>query len=185
MSTARKRATYDDVLSAPPDQVAEIVDGELHLHPRPTTLHARTSTVLGAELEFPFGRGKGGPGGWLLLDEPELHLGTHVLVPDLAGWRRERMPELPDAPYIMLAPDWLCEILSPSTEALDRGGKLPIYARQGVAHAWLINPSTRVLEVYRLDGTTFRLIATHVDRETVRAEPFEAYELELSLLWER
>jgi len=185
MSTARKRATYEDVLSAPADKVAELVDGELHVSPRPATLHANAATTLGAELLLPFGKGRGGPGGWLFLDEPELHLGAHVLVSDLAAWRRERMPELPDAPFIGTAPDWLCEVLSPSTEALDRGGKLPIYARQGVAYAWLVNPNTRVLEVFRLDGSTYRLIATHRDAELVRAEPFEAHELELALLWAR
>lgn len=119
------------------------------------------------------------------LDEPELHLGRAILVPDLAGWRRERLPELPDAPFLTVAPDWVCEVLSPSTEQFDRAEKLPLYARQGVAHAWLVNPDVRTLEVLRLDGATFRVISTHREGDKVRAEPFDAYELDLALLWAR
>src|SRR6185503_17557356 len=123
---ARQRATYEDVLAAPRNRVAEILFGVLHSHPRPAAPHARAASVLGVRLGGPFDLGEGGPGGWVILDEPEVHLGEHVLVPDLAGWRRERMPALPEAAYFELAPDWVCEVLSPGTQAIDRADKMPI-----------------------------------------------------------
>src|SRR5690606_30130204 len=125
--------------------------------PRPAAIHAVAASVLGGELSGPFHRGRGGPGGWVILDEPELHLGGDVLVPDLAGWRRERMPEIPDAAGFELAPDWVCEVLSPSTEAVDRAQKVRLYAREGVAHVWLLNPRGRTLEVLALDGSGYRI----------------------------
>jgi Uma2 family endonuclease len=121
----------------------------------------------------------------VLLDEPELHLGDDILVPDLADWRRERMPEIPDAPYFELAPDWVCEVLSPSTYAKDRGRKLPIYAREGVQHAWLMEPKARLLEVLVLDGNSYRIAATHEGDARVHAVPFDAIALELGILWQR
>ena len=139
-----KRATYEDVLNAPENKVAEILDGELVLSPRPALRHSAASSQLGAAIGSAFDRragDPGGPGGWRILDEPELHLGEHVVVPDLAGWRRERLPVVPDDPFTSLAPDWVCEVLSPSTERIDRGRKLRIYAEAGVAHAWLVQPS--------------------------------------------
>lgn len=183
----RKLATYDDVLSAPPSVIAELIAGELHTHPRPRLRHAAAATTLGSELEPAFGRGRGGPGGWIILAEPELHLGSgpDVLVPDLAGWHRSRMPELPDEPYATLAPDWTCEVLSRSTEAFDRTAKLPIYAREQVSHVWLVDPDVETLEVFRLDGETYRLVLTASGTKTVRAEPFDAIELALQELWRR
>jgi Uma2 family endonuclease len=183
-----KRASYDDLLALPPDRVGEIVDGVLYTQARPATRHARAASVLGGELEPPFGRGRGGgPGGWILLDEPELHLGREpdVLVPDLAGWRRARMPELPDAPYLTLPPDWACEVLSDSTRALDRSKKLPVYARERVGHVWLVDPSARTLEIFRFDGDGYRLVVTFADDAPCRAEPFHAIELDLAGLWQR
>ncbi|MBI5482392.1 MAG: Uma2 family endonuclease [Deltaproteobacteria bacterium] len=182
---ARKQATYEDVLNAPPNRVAELIHGVLHLHPRPAARHAGSSSSLGGLLSGPFRFGRGGPGGWIILDEPELHLGRHVLVPDLAGWRRERMPELPDAPFLEVPPNWACEVLSPSTAALDRGEKMPLYAAQGVTHVWLIDPVSETLEVYRLDGATYRAVATHVKDAVVHAEPFDAIELALADQWAR
>jgi len=181
---ARKRATYEDVLAAPAHHVAELIDGVLHLQPRPRSRHARASSRLGIALAG-FDADEPVPGGWVLLDEPELHLDDDVLVPDLAGWRRARMPEMPDAPFIELAPDWCCEVLSPSTEDVDRADKLPIYARVGVAHVWLVDPLVRTLEILRLDGDTYRAIATHRGEARVRAEPFDAIELALAPLWAR
>jgi Uma2 family endonuclease len=177
--------TYDDLLALPADEVGEIIGGVLHANPRPALTHAAASSALGEELGPPFKRGKGGPGGWIILDEPEIHLGVDVVVPDLAGWRRERMPELPESPFTTLAPDWLCEVLSPSTHNLDRGEKLPLYARERVAHVWLVDPIAQYLEVLRLDGETFRIVATFTADATVRAEPFDAIELDLSVLWRR
>jgi Uma2 family endonuclease len=178
-------ATYADIEALPPNMVGEIVRGVLYANPRPASPHARASSRLGAELDGPFDRGRGGPGGWIVLDEPELHLGEDVLVPDLGGWRRARMPEMPHAPFFTLAPDWLCEVLSPSTASLDRGEKLPVYARARVAHVWFVDPLIKTLEVLRLDGDTYRLIRTWHDDARVRAEPFDAIELELAGLWER
>ncbi len=185
MSVAKKVAGYEDVLGAPAHKVAEVIRGSLSLSPRPTLLHARAASRLGSELGGPFDRGRGGPGGWVILDEPELHLGDDIVVPDLAGWRRARMPELPDVPFQTLATDWVCEVLSPSTEALDRGDKVGIYAASGVSHAWLLSPTTRVLEVLELDGRTFRIVATFKNDAKVRARPFDAIELDLGALWER
>jgi Uma2 family endonuclease len=181
---ARRRATYEDVLAAPEHMVAEIVDGELRLQPRPAKPHAAAATALGEELGPPFKRGKGGPGGWIILDEPEIHLGEDIVVPDLGGWRRERMPALvDDEPYFTVAPDWICEVLSPSTATLDRAKKLPIYAREGVSHAWLVDPRARTLEVLRLEGRNWLVLGVFADDARVRAEPFEVFELELGILW--
>ena len=178
-----KRATYDDVLNAPESKVAEILDGELVLSPRPGPPHATVASEIGMILGPPFHRGIGGPGGWRILDEPELHCGDHVLVPDLAGWRRERMPTLPDRAFFTLAPDWVCEVLSPATERADRGRKLRIYGEAGVAHAWFLKPSDRTLEVLRLREGSWMIVGLWEDAAVVRAEPFEAIELDLGPLW--
>ena len=182
-SPARKAATYDDLLKLPDDKIGEIVDGELYASPRPAVPHVVAHSALNSELGAPFQFGRGGPGGWWILVEAEIHLEDDTLVPDLAGWRRERLPRMPNAPAVTLAPDWVCEILSPSTERLDRVRKLPAYARHGVGHAWLINPSTRTLEVYRREGGSWVLAATHADDALVRAEPFDAIEIDLLRLW--
>jgi Uma2 family endonuclease len=157
----------------------------LHTLPRPASRHARAASRLGAELDGPFDRGKGGPGGWLILDEPELHLGSDVLVPDLAGWRRARMPELPDTPAFQLPPDWVCEVLSPSTSATDRAEKMPIYARENVGFAWLVDPLARTLEALRLEAGRWVVLGTWRDDAKIRAEPFDAVEIGLAVLWER
>ncbi|HEY2511597.1 MAG TPA: Uma2 family endonuclease [Polyangiaceae bacterium] len=180
---AKRQATYEDLLAVPEHLVAEILHGVLVTQPRPAARHARAASVLGIELGAPFDRGKGGPGGWILLDEPELHLHGDVLVPDLAGWRRERMPELPDAAAFDLPPDWVCEVLSPSTAATDRTEKMPVYARERVAHLWLVDPIARMLEVLRLDGSRWLLLGAWRDDAKVAAEPFEAFELDLASLW--
>jgi Uma2 family endonuclease len=180
---ARKAATYEDVLAAPPHMVAEIVDGELVLSPRPASRHAVAASTLGEEIGPPFKRGRGGPGGWLIVDEPELHLANNILVPDLAGWRRERMALLPDAPFLTIAPDWICEVLSPGSARFDRGKKMPLYGQAAVRNAWLVDPEERTLEVDRLVDARWSLLATFSDDERVRAEPFDAIELDLSVLW--
>lgn len=189
--TAPNDPAVEAAFQAVPDtMVAEILDGHLHTTPRPPRRHASTAAVLGGELHAPFRRGNGGPGGWVLLDKPELHLGPKPdkLVPDLAGWRRDRMPDAVgpiDAPsFYDLAPDWICEILSPRTEATDRATKMRIYRREGVGHAWLINPITRTLEVYRLETGRWILLDTFEDDAIVRAEPFDAIALSLAVLWE-
>lgn len=181
----KKTATYADLTALSPHVVGEIIDGELIASPRPATLHARAASRLGMDLGGPFDRGKGGPGGWIILDEPELHIVGQVLVPDLAGWRRARMPEMPDAPYIELAPDWLCEVLSPATATVDRARKMDHYAAAGVRHVWLVDPAATTLEIYRLDAEGWRLVQTHAGEATIRPEPFDAVELDLGSLWSR
>ena len=176
-------ATYDDLRDVPDNFVAEMFDGDLYATPRPALPHARAATVLGVELGNAFDRGRDGPGGWVILDEPELHFGNDVLVPDLAGWRRERLPTVPAAAYMTLAPDWVCEVLSASTEALDRGKKLRVYAREGVAHVWLLDPLRRTLEVLALESGKWAALAAHEGRGRARAPPFDAIELELGALW--
>jgi len=184
-STAKKLATYEDVLAAPEHVVAQLVDGVLITQPRPAYRHARAGSKLHGFLDGPFDDGIDGPGGWVILFEPELHLGQDVLVPDIAGWRRERMPELPDVPYSDLAPDFCCEILSPSTARLDRGRKLGIYGEHGVGHVWLVDPLAQTLEVMVLDGASYRLMAVHGDDDVVEAVPFDAVPLKLARLWSR
>lgn len=183
---AKRRASYEDVLAAPPKVVAELLFGTLHTHPRPSLRHANASSHLGVLLGGPFRFGHGGPGGWILYDEPELHLGADILVPDLAGWRRERLAALPeDAPWTAIAPDWACEVLSPSTQAIDRAEKMEIFLRERVGHVWLIDPIAKTLEVYRHGGDLWHRVAVHREADSVRAEPFDAVELALGLLWER
>lgn len=182
---AKRAATYEDLLKVPAHLVAEILEGELYATPRPAVLHAVAASALGSELGGPFHQGRGGPGGWWILHEPELHLGPDVVVPDLAGWRRTRLPLLSDVAAITVAPDWACEILSPSTEAVDRVPKLHIYAREGVGNVWLVNPKTHTLEVMRLANGAWVLIATFDGDASVHVEPFEVLPLDLFRLWGR
>ena len=179
----KKKATYQDVLDAPEHKVAEIIDGDLYLSPRPAMPHSLAALAIGGELYPPFHRGRGGPGGWLILFEPELHIDENVVVPDIAGWRRDRLPSVPDVAYLTLAPDWICEVLSRSTERIDRSKKLRIYARAGVSHAWLVDPLKKSLEIFRLRDGMWVVVAVHFGDERVRAEPFDAIELDLAALW--
>jgi Uma2 family endonuclease len=180
---AKKYATYEDLLTVPDTLVAEIIHGVLVTSPRPAVPHAVATSTLGIDLGSAFQRGRGGPGGWWILDEPEIHLGRDVLVPDLAGWRVERMPTPPKTAALELPPDWVCEVLSPSTEKLDRADKLDIYANATVRYAWLVNPLLQTLEGLRLEDKRWLRIATHAGSARVRAEPFDAIELELFALW--
>ncbi|MDI1447353.1 Uma2 family endonuclease [Polyangium sp. 6x1] len=166
-------------------EVAEILDGELHLFPRPRATHARAASRLGRVLG-PYDDDTG-PSGWILLDEPELHLGPRPdkMVPDLAGWRRERMPEMPDVAAFTLPPDWVCEILSDRTEAIDRSKKMRIYRREGVKHCWLINPVQQTLELYRLTNGQWLHVETYEGDMRLRVEPFESVEIDMSALWAR
>ena len=179
-----RRASYQDVLDAPERLVAEIVDGVLHTHPRPTLLHSYAHTSLVAGLRHHFGRGGGnGAGGWLILFEPELHLGEDILVLDIAGWRRERMPAPPDTAYATVAPDWVCEILSPSTRALDQGAKRDSYAREGIAHLWFVDPEAQTLEVFELREGHWTLLETATGEAEVSPPPFSAVPFKLGDLW--
>jgi len=177
--------------AAPSICVAEIIHGALHVMPRPARPHTNAASNLGALLVPPLRFGTGGPGGWVILHEPELHLGPRPdkLVPDLAGWRRARMPDavgVESTPaHYDIVPDWICEILSAGTEVVDRGDKMPIYAREGVSHAWLVDPVSKTLEMFRLEGNRWRPPVTHHGDGRVRVEPFEAIEIDLALLWSR
>jgi Uma2 family endonuclease len=189
VSSIKPRATYADLEAVPDHQVAELIDGELYTTPRPGLRHARASSLLGVELGGPFDHGRGGPGGWILLDEPELHIADDVVVPDLAGWRRERFPHdvdhLVDPAFLTVAPDWICEVISPSTERLDRARKAGVYARAGVHYLWLLNPMSRTLEILRVEDRRWLLLETYSDQDRVRAEPFDVHEWDLATLWLR
>jgi len=185
MSQPKRRATYDDLMAVPDHLVAEIIDGELFTSPRPALPHALASSGIGQDLA-PFTRGPrspDAPSGWWILDEPELHLGDDVLVPDLAGWRHEHLPRVPNAAFITLAPDWVCEVVSPTTGRLDRVRKLPIYGREGVPHLWLVDPLARTLEVYRRQGDAWVVATTHGGASAVHVEPFEAIAIDLGRWW--
>jgi Uma2 family endonuclease len=183
----RKRATYEDVLRAPENMIAEVLDGELHLMPRPRRSHLRSASGLGSILFGAFQVGASGPGGWTILYEPELHLGLEpdILVPDLGGWRAGRLVDDDDVdePFITVVPDWACEILSPGTFRKDRMKKMPIYAREKVAHVWLVDPREKTVEVFRHDGAGYRLVGTYGGDDAVRAEPFDAIEIPPAFLW--
>jgi len=180
---ARRAATYEDLLAVPEPLVAEILFGELVTRPRPAPRHARAAIRLGAILSGPFDLGVNGPGGWVLFGEPELHLGEHVVVPDLAAWRSERLTDFPDTAWIDVAPDWVCEVLSPSTESYDRGDKRLIYADAGVTHIWHINPVLKMLEVYKLSDGKWLLLDVFRDDAEVAAAPFGEFSFSLNLLW--
>jgi Uma2 family endonuclease len=175
--------------AAPPEMVAEILDGELHLSPHPARPHTNAATNLGALILPPFKFGRGGPGGWVILAEPELHLGPRPdkLVPDLAGWRRERLPRAiggEDAPaHYDLAPDWVCEVLSQRTRRIDKVQKMRIYAREGVRHVWHVDPLAQTLDIFRLQGSHWLLVDSFAGEARVHPEPFEAIELEPALVW--
>jgi Uma2 family endonuclease len=175
------RSVYEQFLAVPEHLVAEIIRGALVTQARPAPRHLRAATRLTQRLG-PFDRDEE-PGGWIILAEPELHLSENITVPDLAGWRRQRMPSLPDTAYFELAPDWICEVLSPGTQTLDRKDKMPIYAEHRVAHAWLIDPIAKMLETYRLQEGKWLQLGVWAGDSRVRAEPFDAIELDLSVLW--
>ena len=180
---AQRVARYEDLIDLPEHLIGEILHDQLITQPRPAPRHAFSASGIGAELTLPFQRGRGGPGGWWILDEPELHLGSHILVPDLAGWRRERMPVFPETAYFTLAPDWVCEVLSPGTAQTDRVVKTPIYATQGVAWLWLVDPDQRTLEVYRLLEGHWLLEQTAQEDDRVAPPPFAEHQFSLADLW--
>ncbi|MBF0549443.1 MAG: Uma2 family endonuclease [Deltaproteobacteria bacterium] len=181
---ARKKATYDDLYGVPDHMIGEIINGELVATPRPRLRHQRASQILSYRIARPFDLdGGGGPGGWLFVDEPELLLGEHVLVPDIAAWIQERVPGFPDENLYRVPPDWICEVLSLSTARTDRVRKMPIYAEFGISHLWLVDPVIKTLEVYKLDSGRWSLLSTFDEDQKVRAEPFHEVELDLAHLW--
>jgi hypothetical protein len=178
-----KTATYADIEALPPHVVGEILFGSLETHPRPTPRHAAAMIGVGGILSPPFSFGSGGPGGWIILVEPELHLGQHVVVPDLAGWRKESLAGRKDLAWFEETPDWICEVLSPSTRANDVGPKRRIYAEYGVNYLWYIEPLSQTLEVFRRVERQYLLSPAFVGHSKVCAPPFEAITFDLGLLW--
>ena len=182
--TRKGAATYADLEAVPPNMVAEILGGELVTHPRPRPRHGIASASLGVELGGPFQKGgSGGPGGWIFIDEPELHLGANVVVPDLAAWRRERLPAVPEEVGITVPPDWACEILSPSTAIYDRTIKFDIYLASGIRHLWYVDPEYKTPEVFKHNGDHWQVLKTFGSHDDVRAEPFDAISFSLGALW--
>jgi Uma2 family endonuclease len=183
MAGSPRKATYADVEAAPDHLVAEIIDGELMTHPRPSLRHGAAANALGAELTGPFQKGQGGPGGWIFFVEPEIKIGDDLLVPDIAGWRVQHFPGEPKQNYMTAPPDWVCEILSRSTEKRDRTLKMRIYAEAGIPHMWLVDPRLQVLEAFGLhDCRWFKAGAWNSD-DHVSAAPFDAISFSLADLW--
>lgn len=176
-------ATYADIEALPRHLVGQILYGALHAHPRPAPRHGWATNVIAYEITGPFQMGRGGPGGWVFIGEPELHLGSNVIVPDIAGWRKGRLPRLPETAWLETPPDWVCEVLSPSTQRIDRTDKLAIYAEFGIGHCWYVDPLARTLEVLARQGNKWLIAATFKDNDEVTAPPFEAHSFSLGLLW--
>jgi hypothetical protein len=183
LSSGVKPATYADLEAVPEHLVAEILFGELVTHPRPVRRHGGAASVLPMLLGGPYQLGNGGPGGWVFVGEPELHLGPHVLVPDIAGWRKERVTEPPDQAYFEVAPDWICEVLSPRTEKYDKGGKRRIYAKYEVGHLWYVDPRVKSLEIFARQKQNWLLTDAFFDKDEVKVAPFEEVGFSLGLLW--
>jgi Uma2 family endonuclease len=183
MAAQGKRATYADLEAVPEHLVAEIIDGVLRTHPRPSPRHGLAATSLCDELAGPFQKGRGGPGGWIFSVEPEVKFDKNVLVPDIAGWRRERLTVYPERNYFEVEPDWICEVLSASTERRDRSVKKRIYAEVGIPYFWLIDPRLQLLEVFELRGGLWTDIGTWNSDDQVRAPPFDAISFSLADLW--
>lgn len=181
---SERPATFEDLLDVPEHLIGEIIDGSLVTHPRPTPKHASAASILDKVLGSPFDRGIGGPGGWRIIFEPRLRLGPHTKVPDLAGWRRERMPKLPATAYFDVVPDWACEFISPSSEEDDRVRKPGIYAEFGIAYYWLGDPNERTLETFVLEQSVFKPTETYRDNDIVAAPPFAEVPFSLGDLWE-
>jgi Uma2 family endonuclease len=181
---AKRKATYDDLCDIPENMTGEIIDGELIVHPRPSRKHTYAASALDKEIGPPYQlcRG-GGPGGWIIIVEPEIQLGEHTMVPDLAGWKRERFPIEEDRNPISANPDWVCEILSPKTFRVDKIKKMPIYAHHGVGHIWLLDPLAKTMDTFRLESGGWRLPASFSENDKVREEPFQDIEIDLGNLW--
>lgn len=181
---AKKKAVYADLCRVPENMIGEIINGELIVTPRPSRKHTLTTSLLGSEIipSYFHGRG-GGPGGWVIIIEPEIGLDEHTLVPDLAGWKKERFPTSEKTNWISVAPDWICEVLSPSTLRTDKIRKMPLYAEHGIKHLWLVDPNAKTLDAFRLESGMWVLLSSYVEDDKVRAEPFQEIEIDLAGLW--
>jgi Uma2 family endonuclease len=182
---ARKQATWEDLLRTPDDgRVYEVLDGQIEGLPRPLPRHGRAQARLAGQLSGPFDPGEGGPGGWWLLIEPEVRLAVHqIVVPDMVGWRRERMPSLPDARPIDLVPDWIAEVVSPSDVGRDRVRKANLYLAAGLPFYWIVDPAERTLEAYAAHEGSWLRLGGWTDGDTPRVPPFEAVALDVGSLF--
>jgi Uma2 family endonuclease len=182
-SIAIKPACYEDILNLPENIVGEILNGKLETHPRPAPKHALAASSIGGELENPFQKGRGGPGGWWILDEPECHIEGETFVPDLAGWRKERLPKMPDTAWFEVVPDWACEVISPSSVRRDRVTKMAIYAQLQIQYLWLIDPLAQTLEAYQLQDGHWLLLKSYAEDDSVSIAPFAEHTFSLAVLW--
>jgi hypothetical protein len=181
---AKLPATYADLEALPANLTGEIIFDALHAHPRPVTRHVTGAHRLSVTVASPFEFGRGGPGGWIFLPEEELHLGPHVVVPDISGWRAERLPaDYGESAFITVPPDWICEVMSPRTESVDRVEKRRIYATYGVGHLWYIDPRSRTLEVFERQDREWLLKQAYAEHEDVCAPPFLELTFPLKQLW--
>ena len=180
---AKHQATYADIEALPEGVRGEIINGALYTHPRPSPRHSIVATSLSVELGIPFQKGNGGPGGWIFLFETEVKFGENLLVPDIAGWRKERFTKFPTTNWMTLRPDWVCEATSPSTALRDRHFKRDIYANAGVPHYWILDPRSRMLEVFELEKGKWNLFGTFSAGNDVAAPPFESHSFPLDILW--
>ena len=174
---------YKELEDLPPNMVGQIINGSLHANPRPSGPHGLAASTLGMDVGTPYDRGRGGPGGWWIIDEPELHMEQQVLVPDITGWRHTTLPAIPQDHRFTVAPDWVCEVLSPSTSRVDRVEKMPIYAVYGVEYLWLVDPAEKTLETFTLIDGKWTLTRSYKDDDKMAVEPFEAAEISLGDLW--
>jgi Uma2 family endonuclease len=188
MSLAHKLdrpATLADLDALPTTWRGEIIDGELHAFPRPSFTHANFEGSVLENLRSPFQRGRGGPGGWWIITEPGIQLArSPEFSPDLGGWRKTRMPHPPRTGPVTVVPDWICEVLSPSTRNHDLVKKRRFYAEIGVAFLWYIDPPARALTVSKLQDGRWVELGVHGPDEKIRAEPFDAIEIDLAVWWE-
>lgn len=181
---AKKKASYDDLFTLPENMTGEIIAGELIVTPRPSRKHAAAATLLASRVVPPYQFGEGGgPGGWIILVEPEIGLGENIVVPDLAGWKRERFPFQEESNWISVTPDWVCEILSPNTLRLDKVKKMPLYAQFGVGYIWLLDPVAMTLDAFKLEAQRWVLLGSYAEQDQVRLEPFPEIEINLGDLW--
>ena len=185
MQTADKYGLYDQLMDLPETLTGEILNGQLHAQPRPSPKHLHATSRLDRTIGRGYGDGDGGPGGWWILVEPEIHFvrDVEVAVPDLAGWKRERMTSLPDTAYFAIAPDWICEVLSPSTSSKDREIKMPLYARYGVSYACLVDPDTHTLVAFSLQDGAWVERGCYGGSDRVAVPPFDAITLNLADFW--
>ncbi len=175
---------YTQLERLSPNMIGEIIDGQLYVHPRPAPKHILTTSSLGVSLG-PFQKGQSGPGGWWIFDEPEIHfvVKTEVVVPDLAGWKRERLPKMPDTAYFAVVPDWVCEVLSPGNKEFDLEKKQLTYEKYGVAYYWIVDPIKKTLEVLVLQEGKYQLKGTFTGNEKINAVPFHEITMDLQYLW--